>query len=103
MIKFELDYLGLKVEIALDTNDAEKAVEHIYTGSPDAIAEVRDALGNAYGLFGHTLDSNAPASDLQYALFSKTSDMKYYNPVVLEGQEILDAWTLPELPEGAVY
>lgn len=92
------------VTLELDVIDAEDNVDHKFIGKKESVDAIKEVLYLSYGMFGHTLGTNSPAIDVNHALFhtGNTSKADFFKAKLIEGQEIIDAWTYPELPEGAV-
>ena len=99
MIKFLFQKYDATLE--LDTNDAESHVIHKFVGDKESLYLIKESLYNSSNMFGHLISENAPVIDINHALFY-SGQTDFFDAEVTEGQEIIDAWTYPELPEGAI-
>lgn len=99
MIKFL--FKKYKSTLSLDVDNAESSSEHIFDGDKESVDLIKEALYKSYNMFGHSVSENAPAIDVTHVLLY-TNQTDFFDAEVIEGQEIIDNWTYPELPEGAV-
>ena len=53
-------------------------------------------------MFALSVSENAPAIDVNHALLY-TNQTDLFDAEVIEGQQIIDNWVYPELPEGSVF
>lgn len=99
MIKFLFKKYDAVLE--LDIDDAESPVTHKFVGSKESLDLIKESLYNSSNMFGHLITEDSPAIDVNHALLY-TGQTDIFDAEVVEGQEIIDAWTYPEIPEGAL-
>jgi hypothetical protein len=99
MIKFS--FQNADVTLELDVTNAEDHVNHKFIGKKESVDAIKEVLYFSYGMFGHTLSDDSPAIEVNHALFH-TNQTDFFKAQLVEGQEIIDAWVYPEIPEGAV-
>ena len=99
MIKYS--FQDSDVILELDTTDAEDSVAHEFTGDQKLVDAIKEVLYRSFGMFGHTLDIDSPAIDVNHALMH-SEQTGFFKAELLEGADILDNWQSPEFPEGAV-
>jgi hypothetical protein len=99
MIKFSFKKHDATLE--LDTDNAESPVTHKFVGSKESLDLIKEALYNSSNMFGHLISEDAPVIDINHALLY-TGQTDVFDAEVVEGQEIIDAWVYPEIPEGAL-
>lgn len=99
MIKFL--FKKHKTTLSVDVDNAETPSTHVFDGDKETIDLIKAALYKSYNMFGHTVSKTAPAIDVNHALLY-TEQTDFFDVEVIEGREIIDAWTYPEMPEGSV-
>ena len=99
MIKYS--FQDTDVILELDIVDAEDNVAHKFTGKKESVDAIKETLYLSYGMFGHSLDDDSPAIEVNHALLY-TGQTDFFKAQLVEGQEIIDAWEYPEIPEGAL-
>ena len=100
MIKFL--FKKYKTTLSLDVDNAETPSAHIFEGDKDSVELIKEALYESYNMFALSVSENAPAIDVNHALLY-TNQTDLFDAEVIEGQQIIDNWVYPELPEGSVF
>ena len=99
MIKYS--FQEAEVTLELDVTNAEDNAVHKFTGDQEFVSTIKEVLYLSYGMFGHTLEPNSPAIDVNHALMH-TGQTVFFKAQLIEGADILDNWQYPEFPEESV-
>lgn len=98
MVSYQVELPQGSVKISLEVDDPTTPVEINYSGDSQAIALIWECLHFSYGLYGHLIGDRCNAIDLSVAMKSMSS----FNPILVAGGEILEAYTPESFPEGVV-
>lgn len=100
MVSYQIKLPIGTVIISLEVDDPNTPVALNYSGEPQAIALVQEVLQSSCGLYGHLIGDRTTAIDLDAAINSQA--MNQFQPDLIEGREIIEAYTPESFPEGMV-
>ncbi|MEM8603250.1 MAG: hypothetical protein AAGF24_05390 [Cyanobacteria bacterium P01_H01_bin.121] len=96
MIRYEINYHGLPVQVSLDVEDQHSSAAIVVESEPPVIADtIKQNLQDTYGAFGHQLGEETTAIDLDTAINSLGFPVE-----AVEGTELVAEYENPA-PEGA--
>jgi len=102
MIQYELDYSGLKFEIAHMGTKGDDRLGLIYTGNPVAIAFFKTEVKGMHIIPPQTFHPDEPITQQSLSNFLGLEPLKKYSPKLIFG-EVLPIPKTGEVPETAVF